>query len=124
MKLKWKIVTGDEKLKNTIERLKETFDRWFNEYWAHKISREEMLSPSSPLPHIYYKMCKTPEEIKEKFPYEVQETCSSCGETTDIWIETDFSFCNEYGCGMKLCPDCAKELKKKITELQRMVKNQ
>lgn len=121
MKLKWKIVTGDEKLKNAIKRLKETFDKWFYEHWLHKISREEMLSPNSPLPHIYYKMCKTPEEVKEKFPYEALETCSSCGETTDIWIETEFSFCDEYGCGMKLCPDCARELGEKIKELQSMI---
>ncbi len=76
-----------------------------------------MLSPESPCEHVYYKMCKTFDEVKEKYPLEAQEICSSCGEYTDKWIETSFSFCDEYGCGMVLCKKCAEKLKDKISEL-------
>lgn len=112
--LEWKIVTGDEKLKKEIKRCKETFNSWFKRYWAYRISKEVMLSPESPCEHVYWKMCKTFDEVKEKYPYEAKEKCSSCGEYVDKWIETSFSFCNEYGCGMSLCKKCAKELADKI----------
>ena len=118
--LVWNIKTGDEKLAETIQRTKDTFDSWFSNYWAHRCSREQMLSPASPLEHVYYKMCKSFEEVKEKFPEEALERCSSCGEMTDLWLETSFSFCDEYGCGMSLCPKCAKGLKLKIEEMLRI----
>ena len=51
-------MTGDEKLEKEIQRCKETFDSWFNNYWASRCSREKMLSPESPVEHVYYKMCK------------------------------------------------------------------
>lgn len=116
--LEWKIVTGDEKLKKIIEDTKKNFDAWFKVHWANRVSRETMLSPESPLEHVYYKMCKPFEEVKEKYPHEAKESCSSCGKLTDIWIETSFSFCHEYGCGMNLCPKCAGILKKRIEKMQ------
>lgn len=70
-----------------------------------------MLSDKSPVEHVYYKMTKSFEEVKEKYPFNAKECCSSCGEYIDIWLETSFSFCNEYGCGMKLCKECAKKFK-------------
>lgn len=115
--LEWKIKTGDEKLRRIIEDTKKNFDTWFNECWANRVSREVMLSPQSPLEHIYYKMCRPFEEVKEKLPNDAMEQCSSCGEMTDLWIETSFSFCNEYGCGLSLCPKCADILKGKIDEM-------
>lgn len=115
--LVWKIKTGDEKLEEEIQRTKESFEHWFRDCWAHRCSREQMLSPDSPLEHVYYKMCKTFEEVKEKYPEEALEKCSSCGEYTSLWLETAFSFCDEYGCGMALCPKCADKLKAKIEQM-------
>lgn len=80
-----------------------------------------MLSPDSPLPHVYYKMCLPFEEVKEKLPHEAMRSCSDCGELTNIWIDTDFSFCDEYNCGMSLCPKCAEKLKNKIQEMEYMI---
>lgn len=45
------------------------------------------------------------------------ERCSSCGKDVEEWIETEFSFCDEYGCGMALCKDCAEKLKNEIEKL-------
>lgn len=108
--LKWEIKNGDDKLRHEIKRQKEGFDRWFSSYWDTKCSREKMLSENSPIEHVYYKMCKTFDEVKEKYPFEAKEQCSSCGEYVDEWIETSFSFCDEYGCGMSLCKDCSEKL--------------
>jgi hypothetical protein len=101
-----------------IKRCKETFDNWFrNSGWSKQYTKEEFLSEKSPLPYVYYKMCKSPEELKKEFGKCFKETCSSCGEQSDTWIETSFSFCDEYGCGMNLCPKCAEKLRDKINEL-------
>ena len=118
--LKWEVMTEDKKLERIIKSTKDGFDNWFSQYWSHKVSREEMLSPQSPLEHVYYEMCKPIDEIKKKFPNEGKETCSSCNEVVDKWIETSFSFCQEYGCGMKLCKRCVNELKEKILEFEKM----
>ena len=79
--------------------------------------QRKMLSENSPLEHIYYKMTKPFKEIKEKYPIEAKEKCSSCGKYVDKWIETKFSFCEEYGCGMSLCKECANKLKDVIDKL-------
>lgn len=36
--------------------------------------------------------------------------CSSCGEMQTEWLECEFSFCDEYGCGMSLCKECIDAL--------------
>lgn len=114
--LKWEIKNGDDKLRNEINRQKEGFDKWFNNYWDNKCSREKMLSENSPVLHVYYKICKPFEEVKERYPFEAKERCSSCGNYVDEWIGASFSFCDEYGCGMSLCKECAKKLHKQIGE--------
>lgn len=108
--MEWKIKNGDEKLRETIEYTKSTFEQWYIKHWEKRCTREAMLSEDSPLEHIYYKMTKSFEEVKEKYPYEALEECSSCGNYVDKWIETDFSFCGEYGCGMSLCKECFDKL--------------
>lgn len=117
--LEWKITNADEKMQQEIQRCKETFDDWFYRQtdWHKRITKEEFLSENSPLPRVYYKMCKTPDENKERFGKSFMENCSSCGALTDTWIETSFSFCDEYGCGMSLCKECAKALQIKLIEL-------
>lgn len=115
--LEWEIKTGDEKLRNEIKRCKDGFDGWFNSCWAKRCSKEKMLSENSPVPHVYYKVCKPFQEVKENFPYAALEKCSSCGNYVDKWIETSFSFCDEYGCGMSLCTQCANKLKNVIEKL-------
>lgn len=115
--LEWKIKNGDDKLKKGIQRTKETFDEWFKNYWWGQCTREEMLGENSPIQHVYYKMTKTFDEVKEKYPEDALEMCSCCGRYVDRWIETEFSFCNEYGCGMSLCKKCANELKEVIERL-------
>ncbi len=119
MSLKWEIKNGDDKLKNDIERTKNNFESWFQMHWAKDCSREKMLSENSPVEHVYYEMTKTFEEVKEKYPLSALESCSSCGKYVDKWIETSFSFCSAYGCGLSLCKECANELKKKIDELNK-----
>ena len=114
--LEWKIVTGDEKLRIEIQKCKDTFENWFNGHWSKRCTREKMLSEDSPIEHVYYKMCKSFDEVKEKYPLEATERCSSCGKDVSEWIETSFSFCDEYGCGMTLCRECAETLHKKIHE--------
>lgn len=117
--LDWKITNEDEKMTRDIQRCKDTFDNWFytQTNWHTKYSKEEFLSEKSPLPHIYYKMCKSPEEVKREYGKCFKETCSSCGNQSDKWIETSFSFCDECGCGMALCAECAAKLRDKINEL-------
>ena len=38
--------------------------------------------------------------------------CSICFETAEKLLSTSFSFCDEYGCGMNLCKDCAIKIGK------------
>ena len=79
--------------------------------------KRDDVKPKSPVEHIYYKMCKTFDEVKEIYPLSAKEECSSCGEHVDRWLETSFSFCNEYGCRMVLCEKCAKDLVNKINKM-------
>jgi hypothetical protein len=115
--LKWQVKNGDDKLRSEIERVKAEFDGWYKNHWEKNCSREKMLSENSPVTHIYYKMTKTFKEIKEKYPYEALKQCSSCGKYVNKWIETEFSFCNEYGCGMSLCKECAEKIAKKFNSM-------
>lgn len=117
--LDWKVVTGEEKVLREKTRIKKNFDEWFYIHWSKQCTKERMLSPKSPLPHIYALMCLPPEQVKEKHPNYYYEKCSDCGAESDIWIETDFSFCDEYGCGMSLCPECARKLKQTIDKLEK-----
>lgn len=112
--LEWKIATRDEVLAKRIEDMKNTFDTWFRDYWARQTTKDVMLSEKSPLPHVYYLMTKPIEEVKLLLPDEGMYECGSCGKSVDEWIETAFSFCHEYGCGMSLCKDCAAKLAKQI----------
>lgn len=117
--LEWKVVTGEEKFKECKRNMEERFDDWFDGFWSHKCSREVMLSPESPLPHVHALMCLPVEDAKLIYPSSYYEECSDCGRKVDIWLETDFSFCDEYGCGMVLCHDCARKLKAEIEQLER-----
>jgi hypothetical protein len=115
--LKWEIKNGDDKLKEIIQNTKDTFEGWFKNSWSRTCTREKMLSENSPLEHVYYKMTKSLKEVKEKYPHEALERCSSCDKYVDKWIETSFSFCDEYGCGMSLCKECANKLKDSINKM-------
>lgn len=117
--LKWKVMSGEEKYNVKKQDMKAGFDAWFSYFWENKCDKETMLSPQSPLPHVYAIMCLSAEEGKKICPSNYYETCSSCGNDVETWIETGFSFCSEYGCGMSLCIDCAKKLKEQISELER-----
>ena len=112
--LEWKIKDGDTKLKNEIAKLKDTFDSWFNPHWSKTCSREKMLSDESPVLHVYYQMTKSLEEIKEAYPLSAMQLCSSCGNYVGKWVETKFSFCNEYDCGISLCKECLDNKIKRI----------
>lgn len=116
--LDWKIMTGDQKLQDNIDTTKKVFDSWFAKYWGNGcVTREQMLSPRSPVLHVYHKMCLPLDEVKKLHPSDAMEVCSDCGEETDKWLSTQFSFCDEYGCGMSLCPKCASKLRDKINDL-------
>lgn len=115
--LEWKVKTGDEQLRESIETCKATFDTWFKDYWSKTCTKEKMLSEKSPLPHVYYKMTKSFEEVKKLLPLEAKHECKNCRKMVDKWIYTSFSFCDEYSCGITLCEKCAKKWAKKFKEL-------
>lgn len=110
--LDWKIKNGDDKLKEEIKECKETFDNWFNQFWSSRVTREKMLSKDSPVPSVYYKMTKSFDDVKKEYPLSAKQQCNSCGKYVDKWIETNFSFCDEYECGIHLCKDCADNFSK------------
>ena len=115
--LDWEVMTGDQKLQIEIERTKKEFDSWFAAFWRNRVTKEQMLSPKSPVLHVYHKMCLPFDEVKKLHPSDAKEICSDCGEETDKWLSVSFSFCDEYGCGMALCRKCASKLRHKIDEL-------
>jgi hypothetical protein len=112
----WKIVTGDEKLQQEIEELKTTFDKWFNSYWSDKCTKEQMLSENSPLQTAYYKMTKTLDEVKEKYPLYAKETCDFCNKYVDIWIESRiYSLDDSRVC---ICKDCIEKLQELFQQIK------
>lgn len=117
--LKCEVKTGDDKLREEIERVKNMFDKWFETTWSNRCTREQMLSEKSPVEHIYYKMTKSFDEVKRKYPYEAKEECSSCGEYFDNWMQLDFSFYNwsDDIHTLNLCKECANKLKNGIEEV-------
>ena len=116
--LEWKVMSGEKKFNKRKRDFEENFEDWFADHWRHKCSRETMLSPQSPLTHIYALMCLPIEDAKLICPSNYYEQCSDCGKSVDRWIETEFSFCEEYGCGMGLCLECAKKLKAEIEKFE------
>ncbi|MDP4147468.1 MAG: hypothetical protein Q8936_23870 [Bacillota bacterium] len=116
--LKWIVKNGDDKLRENIQETKDNFDKWFNLYWIKRMTKEQMLSENSPVPHVYYRMTKTFEEVKNKYPLDAQEKCSCCDRYVDKWLETSFSFCDEYKCGMSLCFECAEHLHDLIVKIK------
>lgn len=38
--------------------------------------------------------------------------CNVCGKKGRFFIAMDFSFCDEYGCGIQICKDCLNEMQK------------
>ena len=115
--LTWRVNNGDDMLKKEIQRTKDNFDNWFERFWESRCTREKMLSEDSPVEYVYYKMTKTFEEVKERYPDNALERCSDCGEYVDKWVETEFSFCDEYDCGMYLCKSCVDKLVRIASEL-------
>ena len=108
--LKWEVKNGDDELKNEIKRVKNTFDEWYKSHWENKYSREQMLSENSPVERVYYKMTKTFEEVKEKYPDETLRACSSCGKHVNKWVQSLSSFYDEYGSDILLCKECVEKL--------------
>lgn len=114
MALEWKWMTGREKFEICKADFTKRFDSWFNSFWKNQCSKKEMLSPDSPLPHVYALMCLPYEEAKYITPSNCLSECSDCKKKTEVWLETTFSFCDEYGCGLVLCPECAEKLRHQI----------
>lgn len=113
--LKWRIRTGDEQLKENIRDLRDSFEEWFETYWKDSCSKQVMLSEKSPVLHVYYKMTKSLDEIKRKFPYEALTQCSSCDEYVNMWIETTLNVCDEKH-RVCFCKDCAENINNTIKE--------
>lgn len=113
--LKWKIEIGNEKLSKEIERVKNMFDKWFEDCWSDKCTKEEMLSEKSPLKHVYYKMTKSFDEVKKEFPYEAIEECLACGKDVDEWIAVSYEHYDKTY-KINLCKKCANELKQGLDE--------
>lgn len=113
--IKWEFKTGDEELKKSIQKIKEDFDEWFGEFWENRISRDKMLSEESPVRHVYYKVCKSFEEVKKEYPYANKEQCNFCDNYVEEWFEGTFSNL-EYECGdnifFNICHKCIKDINK------------
>lgn len=59
--------------------------------------------------HLFEKM--NPKKQDDDWGYVWHEwSCCFCFAHPRYLLETSFSFCDEYGCGMKLCPECAKKI--------------
>lgn len=92
--IKFKLIDGMEKVKAERDRLNKIVNspeyknnkqwHWMEE-WLEKTDEEN-------LNNIF------------------QQECDMCGKKERYLLETSFSFCKEYECGMKLCKSCVKEL--------------
>lgn len=70
----------------------------------------------SKLPSFYIEYLKqTDEELTTKGFEKIR--CKNCGESFSESISTEFSFCDEYDCGIDLCKPCAAKLRDRLTEL-------
>lgn len=36
--------------------------------------------------------------------------CNICGKKDRFFLSMDFSFCNEYGCGIQICGECLEKM--------------
>ena len=108
---RWQIKNGDDRLKAAIKSTKDNFEQWRKSYCvAKQYSREQILNGETPLENTYYKMTKSFEEVKAKFPLETKEQCDCCKNMVDIWVEMELNLC-EYSCGLILCQDCVNKMK-------------
>lgn len=44
-------------------------------------------------------------------------SCKMCEKLLDKWLECEFSFCEEYDCGMQICKECAEKIYKLSHEI-------
>lgn len=100
--LEWKIGTQREAIKLERKRLEQVV--------STKLSLKSGMSK-----WITDWLSKTDEELMQTNTK--KKTCCNCGEYVDRWIETDFSFCDEYDCGIAFCEDCAKEIANKFNNM-------
>lgn len=107
----YKIVTEDQRLFEIIENCKETFDSWFDHHWANNVARGQMLSEDSPLPHVYYKMTKSFDEVKRLLPDEGKVECSSCECLVSEWIEI-----GDDNNSLRICKECSIDLQETLYE--------
>lgn len=111
--IQWELKKGNKKLKEEISYWKENFNKWFDEHWSGKISKEEILSENSPVKDIYYKMTKSLEEIIEEFPYSNKEQCDFCDDYVDEWFKGTFDNL-EYKSGINvsfnICSKCLEDI--------------
>jgi hypothetical protein len=42
------------------------------------------------------------------------QKCDTCGKVTRYVWRSEFSFCDEYGCGMDLCDECILKLARQV----------
>lgn len=42
----------------------------------------------------------------------VDKYCVVCGKKDRFFLAMDFSFCDEYDCGIQICQECLEEMKK------------
>ena len=100
MKLQWKIKTQREAIaemradnirclheRTVLKRFDGFVPKWITP-WLAKSDEEHM---------------KTDDGKKE---------CNNCEKHVNKWVETSFSFCDEYDCGIAFCEKCSKELGK------------
>ena len=112
--LEWKTVTKDDELERVIEEMKANFGGW-RYINAREYSREEILSPDGPFPHVYRLMCLPREQIRYLDPEAGKLRCNGCDRMVDAWLELELD-CDEYPCTRRICSACLKKMAECLEE--------
>ena len=108
---KWFITTGKEMIENKRKRLlelKNSDSEWWNSLWsdgARKQFGDNLIEKDGTI----YPSGNLFDEHK----------CNVCGRIPPFdekVIVMEFSFCEEYGCGMVICKECIKKFYKEINK--------
>lgn len=44
-----------------------------------------------------------------------EKNCNVCGKKGRFFLAMDFSFCDEYDCGIQICEECLEKIKKDLS---------
>ena len=55
------------------------------------------------------------EHYEEMKSFDINVWCDICGKKGRFFLAMDFSFCDEYDCGIQICGECLSKMKKTFT---------